>query len=483
MQYAVTFVFTVITARLLDPADFGLMAMAAIVLAVGSMLADGGTFSALIHREHDVEAALSTASISVPLAGLAACILGCAVAPLLAIFYGDDQLTLLTMVLSGVLVVRSLGLVTDAVLQRRFEFKYRRAVVDPLGALAGGVTATALALAGAGVWALVAQWYASTATIVAGSWILARFRPSLQAATFTTWRELTRYGRHIFAAQSVEMASGYVDVMAIGRTLTTSAVGWYGAAQRLAVMPVTGITHVAGSALFPAFSRMQREPERLRDRFLEALRYISLLTVPVCIAFAAVATPFVVTLFGEKWEPAAAVIAILMVWAVPFSLLEVAMEAFKGAGHPAVVLRVSLLQFVVFGSYVSGIWIAGWVTMERVAAGLGLSAIAGVILAVSLARRRLRADPGQLWRATAPSLIAGGVASAIVIPAAWLCLGDMQDWRGALGVDLGPILPLVGMVGVVGVTVAIFSVVAETVERGAVRGLVREGRALIRRDD
>lgn len=482
IQYAITFVFTVVTARLLDPSDFGLMGMAAIVLSVGSMVADGGTHSALIHRDHDVDAALNTASVSVPLAGLLAGLLGCASAPLLAAFYDDDRLVLITMVLSGVLLVRSFGLVTDSILQRRLQFKYRRAVVDPLGALVGGITATALALAGAGVWALVAQWYATMATLVAGSWILARFRPDVRKARFSTWRELTRYGRHIFGAHSVEMAGSYVDVMAIGRNLSTSAVGWYGAANRLSIMPVTGITHVAGSALFPAFSRMQHEPERLRDRFLEALRYVSLLTIPVCVAFAAIATPFMVTLFGEAWEPAAAVIAVLMIWAIPYSLLEVAMEAFKGRGRPEVVLYTSLLQFVVFAGYVATIWAMGWVTMERVAAGLGISMLAGVIASVLLARRHLRTGPAQLWHATRPALVGGAAAAVAVVPASWLWIGDMQGLRDVLGVHLGPVIPLLGMAAIVAITAGIFIAGCELVERGSVRGLVAEGRSLLRRD-
>lgn len=478
VQYAVTFAFTVITARLLDPSDFGLMGMAVIVLSVGTLLADTGTQSALIHRDHDLDAALNTALVSVPLSGIGAATLGCLAAPLIAMFYGQDELVLITMVLSGVLVVRSLGLVTDALLQRRLQFKYRRAIVDPLGALVGGLTATILALSGAGVWALVAQWYTTTATLVVGSWALARYRPNLRLASFATWRELARYGRHIFGAHSIEMASSYLDVMTIGRNLSTAAVGWYGAATRLSVMPISGITHVAGAALFPAFSRMQHDPERLRERFLEALRYISLVTVPVCVAFAAVANPFIVTLFGDKWQPAAPVIAVLMAWAAPYSLMEVAREAFKGRGRPGVVLNLAALKLAVFATYLATIWAMDWVTLERVAAGLGVAVAAGVVGSTLMARRHLECAPRHLWRAVAPSICGGAVAAAIVVPVSWLWIGDMQGARDALGIDLGPVVPLAGVAGLAVLTGAIFVVVAELVRPGAVRQLVRQGREL-----
>src|SRR5690606_32898415 len=136
-------------------------------------------------------------------------------------------LILITAVLSGGLLVRSLGLVTDARLQRRLPVKYRRAVGDPRAAPMGGVPATLLALAGAGVWALVAQWYASAATMVVGSWILARYRPHFRLATFGMWRELTHYGRHILGAHAIQLAFTYLDVLTIGRNLSNAAVGWY----------------------------------------------------------------------------------------------------------------------------------------------------------------------------------------------------------------------------------------------------------------
>ena len=349
-HYGVTFVFTVITARLLSPEVFGIMGLAVVVIAVGTLLADSGTQAALVHREDDddLDVAVNTALISTPLAGLGAAALGIAAAPLLAWFYGESQVFAVAALLSGVLFVRSFGLVPDALLQRRLQFKWRRAVVDPLAAFVGGATATILALAGAGVWSLVAMWYANTLTVVLGSWFLVRYRPRLRLASFAMWRQLAHYGRNILGAHTVQLAFGYLDTLTVGRTLSPTFVGWYGAATRLAILPAQATTYVAGAALFPAFTRMRDDVPRLRAAFLEAIRYIALLAFPLFAILAVISEPFVVVLFGEQWRPTGPVLAVMMLWVLPLSLFEPSMELFKAIGQPGRVFRLAIVKFVSF---------------------------------------------------------------------------------------------------------------------------------------
>src|SRR5690349_6340807 len=90
-QYAVQFIFTVITARLLPPHDFGIMGLSVIVISVGTLFADTGTQAAIVHRAERLDEAINTAFISVPVSGLLAMGLGIGAAPILAWFYGEDQ--------------------------------------------------------------------------------------------------------------------------------------------------------------------------------------------------------------------------------------------------------------------------------------------------------------------------------------------------------------------------------------------------------
>lgn len=480
-HYAVTFAFTVVTARLLSPEVFGIMGLSVVVIAVGTLLADSGTQAALIHRKDDLDVAINTALISVPLAGLAAALLGVAVAPILAWFYDESQVLPVAALLSGVLFVRSFGLVPDAILWRNMDFKMRRAVVDPLAAAVGGATATVLALMGAGVWSLVAMWYANTITMVIGSWMLTRYRPRLGLANFQTWRELATYGRSILGAHTVQLAFGYLDTATIGRNLGSASVGWYGAATRLAILPAQATTYVAGAALFPAFTRMASDIPRLRAAFLEAVRYIALLAFPLLAALAVISEPFVVVLFGEQWRPAGPVLAVLMLWILPLSVFEPAMELFKGLGRPGTVFRLALLKFVVFGAFLGLIWWLDEVTMERVAAGLGFSVLVSLIATAVLAARALDTTVGTLWTSVRTALVAGLASAAGMFVLAEIVMGDIEDHTSIAGAGLGPLIPLVLMGVVTAFGFALFAATAELIDRGSMRNLLSQAKIALGR--
>ncbi|MBJ7454822.1 MAG: oligosaccharide flippase family protein [Thermoleophilia bacterium] len=475
-HYAVTFAFTVVTARLLSPEVFGIMGLSVVVIAVGTLLADSGTQAALIHRKDDLDVAINTALISVPLTGLGAALLGVAAAPLLAWFYDESQVLPVAALLSGVLFVRSFGLVSDAILQRNLDFKMRRAVVDPLAAAVGGATATVLALMGAGVWSLVAMWYANTITMVVGSWMLTRYRPRLGLANFQTWRELASYGRSILGAHTVQLAFGYLDTATIGRNLGSASVGWYGAATRLAILPAQATTYVAGAALFPAFTRMASDIPRLRSAFLEAVRYIALLAFPLLAALAVISEPFVVVLFGEQWRPAGPALAVMMLWILPLSLLEPAMELFKSIGRPGLVFQLSLLKFAVFGGYLGALWALDEVTLIRVAAGLGLSVGVALAVTVPIVSRALDTPLSRLWTAVRPALIAALVSVGGMYLLSEVVMGDIETHTSIGGLGLGPLLPLLLMGAVTALGFSLFVVTAETVERGCIRALLAQAK-------
>ena len=484
-NYAVTFAFTVVTARLLSPHVFGIMGLSVIIIAVGTLVADSGTQAALIHWKDDLDVAINTALISVPLAGLGATLLGVIAAPILAWFYGESEVLPVAALLSGVLFVRSLGLVSDAILQRNLDFKMRRAVVNPLAAAAGGATATILALLGAGVWSLVAMWYANTITMVVGSWMLTRYRPDLRKANMRTWRKLASYGRGILGAHTVQLAFGYLDTATIGRNLSSAYVGWYGASTRLAILPAQATTYVAGAALFPAFTRMGSDIPRLRSAFTEAIRYISLLAFPLLAALAVISTPFVVVLFGEQWRPSGPVLAVMMLWILPLSIFEPAMELFKAVGRPGTVFRLSIVKFVVFGAYLAALWVTGQVTLVRVGAGLGLSAGIALVFTAVLVARALDTSIATLWRAVRPALIGGLASAAGMYLVSNVAMGDIENDRHLLGTDisLGPVVPIVLMGIVVAIGFVIFAAVAELVDRGSVRSLIRQGRMAVGRGE
>jgi peptidoglycan biosynthesis protein MviN/MurJ (putative lipid II flippase) len=262
--------------------------------------------------------------------------------------------------------------------------------------------------------------------------------------------------------------------------MSTANVGWYGAATRLAIMPISGITHVAGTALFPAFARMREDLARLRAAYLEALRYISLLTVPVCIALAAVGEPLVVTLFGPEWRPTGDVVAVMMLWAIPYSVFETTGEMLKGIGRTGLIFRLTVIKFVVFAGYVAVVWALGGIGLLIVAGGLSVAMVAAVAVEVRMIRGVAGVTGFQFWRAIRPATVGGVVMAAVLVPLVKLGLPDLDRWHHIGSIPTGPLVPLVVMGLVAALGALLFAAAAEVVDPGSARGLLRQGRSVLR---
>ena len=135
--------------------------------------------------------------------------------------------------ISGVLFFRTLAVVPDALLQRRFSF-FRRLVVEPAAAIAFGVTAVILTANGLGVWGLVIGQYASVIVEAGLAWGLVRWRPQLRLASYGMWRELIAYGRHALVATTMIRVGQEIPVFLLGRFTGTAALGQFRYATRIA---------------------------------------------------------------------------------------------------------------------------------------------------------------------------------------------------------------------------------------------------------
>ncbi len=474
------FVTSVITARLLAPELFGLITLVLVLVSAASIFADAGTRAALVHFEDPIDDAVSTALLVVPAVGAIATAALASMSWLIADFYDEPDLKPIGIALSGLLLLQALQIVPDALLQRRFDLRLRRGLVDPLSVILYGVTVVTLALLGAEVWSLVIGQYVVTGTVTVGSWILARPRFRAGRPSYRTWRRIGRYGRHLLTANIIEVINSQGPAVTLGRNATPTAVGLYGAGSRLSSLPITGITHVAGQVIFPALSRLQNDAERFKLRFLESLRMISLLTIPVCVTLIALGEPIVVTLFGERWRGGGEVLQILGFYALGLSLIDVGREVFKASGQPRRIAQNALLETVTLLGLLALIWVTGHVTIQNVAWMRAVSVLVALTTVVTALRGAARTSPVDLWRAVRPSMTAGAVQCAVIFALGHYALSGFDRWRHVAGSELGPLVPLAIIAGLALAGALVYLALVEVTERGALRELVATLRSILR---
>jgi PST family polysaccharide transporter len=399
--------FYLALARLATPADFGDLAAASLIVGISLLVTESGMMSAVIQRRDRLEEAANTALVSTALAGLLFSLVALAASPLIGMFFDSDRVGHVAAALSGVIFLRTLTTVPDALLQRRFSF-FRRVIIEPLGVVAFGVAAVIATSNGLGVWGLVIGQYAFTVNDLILSWVFVRWRPRLRLASFGMWRELVAYGRHILVATTILRVGEQADTIWLGRFLGAAPLGQYRYGYRLSSTPYTALLAGASYVLFPAFARIAEQRERFEAAFRRALGWMSFVAFPSGLMLLALGQPLAVILFGDVWRAAGGAAMAMCLYPAMSSLSSIASEALKAHGRPDLLTRMHTLTTVLTAALMGALLPLG---LNGVAAALSIGAAVSGVYAISLVHRTIGfslADMvAEIWPSAAAALAMG----------------------------------------------------------------------------
>ena len=401
-----------VLARLLDPKDFGLVALAWTVLVYVEQIQESGIGQALIYRREDVEAAAASALLFTPVASILLYWVIFAIAPFAARFLHAPDLVDVLRVLALVLVFRGLAVVPRAILERNLDFRSLTiaesvATVAQIGAFVG------LAVAGFGVWSLVFGNLVGAALQTALYWLRVPWRPSVGRFSFRILRELARYGRFIGASNFLSVVSNTVDNVVVSRVLGTASLGLYSVAYRLADFPSSAIGHIVGRTMFSVYSTLQHDRASFRHAYVRNIQRLALLAVPASVGLFIAAEPIVATLLGDKWLGAVPALRILAVYGLIKSFGSTSAEALKGFGEPQWGLVFGVIYVVVV--------IPALIVLTRefgltgAAVSMLMAIAASSIPAMAVIARKLGLSARELARCLAPSALCSGLLAITLV--------------------------------------------------------------------
>jgi PST family polysaccharide transporter len=291
-------VSTAILARLLTPREFGVVALAMVFVVFLEAIKDFGLGQALIVAtpEEEADRAQTVFAWSVVL-GLTLTALTAIAAPLIASFFKQPQLTGILPVLGLNFLFRSLGATHYALARKNLDYRVRT-VSEICEVTVRGITAIALALAGAGAWSLVIGFVAGAGAGTLALWCQLPFRPRL-ALSRAHLPDLLRFGGALTIVDVGSVIFYNTDYLFIGRVLGPVSLGLYSIGFRIPELAILNAAHVASDVLFPAYAQLH--PTRLRDAYLASLRYLSMLTLPLAVGLAVLARPIILVVFGDQW--------------------------------------------------------------------------------------------------------------------------------------------------------------------------------------
>jgi lipopolysaccharide exporter len=300
-------VSTLILARLLAPADFGVVAMAMSVIALIELATAFGFELALIQRQNPTKEHYDTAwTLNVTL-GTSCAIVTAALAYPAALFFGEPRLVMVMVALAGSWAIQSFENIGVVDFRRKLEF-WREFRFLASKKFAGFAVTVALGLLLQSYWALVAGTISGRIAGVVLSYRMHPYRPSFGLAAR---RDLFSFSSWLFVTGILNFLENRLAHFVVGRLHGPAALGAYTVASEVACLPSTELIAPINRAVFPGYSRMTGNLGELRQGFIDVIAVIAIVAVPASVGVAAIADPLVRTLFGDKWIQAVGLIQIL----------------------------------------------------------------------------------------------------------------------------------------------------------------------------
>ena len=298
-RLGITFIFGIILARLLSPADFGVIALLTIFIAISNVFIDSGFSNALIRKVDLTEQDKSTAFFFNIGVGAISYVILFAIAPLIANFYKEPILVPLLRVTSITVLFSSIAIVQQSILTINIDFR-KQAVISVVSAILSGLVGVYMAYNGYGVWSLAFQQIISSFSRMVLLCLFVRWKPLLEFSV-DSFRYLFSFGSKILASGLLNTIWVYLYPIIIGKVFTTTTLGLYSRADQLSKLPATNMTTVLQRVTYPVLCKIQTDKDRLTSNYRRLLKISAFVIFPVMSMLSALAYPLVDVLLGEKW--------------------------------------------------------------------------------------------------------------------------------------------------------------------------------------
>lgn len=341
----VSFIVSIVLARLLEPSVYGMVALVTVFTAILQVFIDSGMGNALIQKKNADDLDFS----SVFYFNFTVCLVLYAImyfaAPWIAAFYAMPELTPVVRVLSLTLVISGVKNIQQAYVSRHLLFKkfFYATLGGTIGAAGIGIW---MAWRGYGVWALVAQhlFNATLDTIIL--WITVKWRPK-RLFSFERLKGLFSYGWKLLVSALLD--KGYTELRAliIGRLYTSSDLAFYNKGTQFPKLIVTNINTSIDSVLLPAMSSEQDNRSRVRDMTRRAIKTSTYVIMPLMVGLAVCAKPLIELILTEKWLPSVFFLRVFC-FTYAFRPIHTAnLNAIKAMGRSDLFLKLEIIKKVV----------------------------------------------------------------------------------------------------------------------------------------
>lgn len=341
----VSFIFSIILARILAPSDFGIVAMIGIFFAVAQSFVDSGFSNALVRKTDRREEDLSTCFYFNIGVGIVAYIVLFLIAPFIADFYNQPILSPIIRITGFGVVLNSLCVVQQALFTIKIDFK-SQAKVTLSATIISGIVGVVLAYQGYGVWALVWQGVVMSLVRMGLLWLMSKWRPK---AGFSkdSFHYLFGYGSKLLASGLLDTIYNNIYPIVIGKFYSPAQLGNYSRALSFAQLPSSNITSILQRVTFPVLSTIQDDLPRLQTNYRRLLKLSAFIVFPLMMGLAAVAFPLIRIVLTPKWEGCSFYLQIICFALMWYPIHAINLNLLQVKGRSDLFLRLEIIKKIV----------------------------------------------------------------------------------------------------------------------------------------
>jgi teichuronic acid exporter len=338
----ITFLIGIILARILSPAEFGLIGMITIFIAVSNSIVDSGFSSALIRKVEPKNVDYNTVFYFNLCLGIGLYIVLFFSAPAISQFFKEPILISITRVMGTILIINAFGIVQRSLLVKEVDFK-TQTKISLIASIMSGFVGIVLALKGFGVWSLVSQQISRQLLNSIFLWVFNTWRPALEFSK-ESFQELFGFGSKLLISGLIDTIYNNIYYLIIGKFYSAVQLGQYTRAEQFNSIFSSNLTNVVQRVSYPVLCSIQDDGERLKLTYRRVIKATMLVTFACMLGLVAIAKPLILLLIGVKWMPAVAYLQIICFAGMLQPLHAINLNMLMVKGRSDLFLRLEIIK-------------------------------------------------------------------------------------------------------------------------------------------
>ena len=420
LAQGVSFIISVILARILMPSDYGIVALILVFINIANVFVTSGFSTALVQNKDADRTDFSTnfyCSLAVSI--LVYLILFIA-APFIEQFYDMRGLALILRVFALRIPLSAYSAIQHAYVERHMIFK--RYFFSTLGGtLISGVVGIIMAYKGFGAWALIAQYFTNTIVDILVLSITVPWQPEF-VFSWKSAKSMMNYGWKILAADLSGTFFDQLRSLIVGKAYTSADLAFYNKGNQLPSLITTNISTSIMSVLFPAIANISDEKKRVKEITRKAVKIMSFVMFPMLFGLAAVSGPLINVLFTSKWALAVPFVQILSISSAISLIGGVSLQAIKAIGKSDIILKLEVYKKPV---YVLLLIIGVKINVTAVAVTMLLYSIYGNVVNAGPLKKEIDYTYREQLKDLSPAFLMSGVMGLLVYMVSYLNLNNV----------------------------------------------------------